>query len=79
MIVLGVFIDLINASYADHYPVSTSVVHLLVAPFNATLDIVWTVTGCLVFSAFVVYDTYQISARLSPDEFIMGAISLYLE
>ncbi|KAJ7209413.1 UPF0005-domain-containing protein [Mycena rebaudengoi] len=59
--------------------VSTSVVHLLVAPFNATLDIVWTVTSCLVFSAFVVYDTYQISARLSPDEFIMGAISLYLD
>jgi len=26
-----------------------------------------------------VYDTYIITKRLSPDEYIMGAISLYLD
>ncbi|KAJ7923378.1 UPF0005-domain-containing protein [Mycena leptocephala] len=58
---------------------TTSIVHFLVAPFNRTADIVYTVTGCLVFSACVVYDTYRINRRLSPDEFIQGAISLYLD
>ncbi|KAJ7175019.1 inhibitor of apoptosis-promoting Bax1-domain-containing protein [Mycena crocata] len=57
----------------------TSVVHFLVAPFNRAMDVLFTVGGCIVFSACVVYDTYRINRRLSPDEFIMGAISLYLE
>ncbi|KAJ6514251.1 hypothetical protein C8R47DRAFT_962044, partial [Mycena vitilis] len=60
-------------------PGTASFVHLLV-PFNRTLsDIVYTVRGCLVFSACVVYDTYHINRKLSPDELIMGALSLYLE
>jgi FtsH-binding integral membrane protein len=59
--------------------VATSAVHFLVAPFNRTLDIVYTLAGCLVFSGCVVYDTYRINRKLSPDEFISGAISLYLE
>ncbi|KAF8164182.1 inhibitor of apoptosis-promoting Bax1-domain-containing protein [Mycena galopus ATCC 62051] len=44
-----------------------------------TLDIVYTVGGCLIFSGFIVYDMYRINRRLSPDEFISGSISLYLE
>ncbi|KAF8145391.1 UPF0005-domain-containing protein [Mycena galopus ATCC 62051] len=59
--------------------VTTSVVHTFVAPFNRTLDIVYTVGGCLIFSGCVVYDTYRINRRLSPDEFISGSISLYLD
>lgn len=35
--------------------------------------------GILLFSGYIVYDTYMINTRLSPDEYIMGAISLYLE
>ncbi|KAJ7342424.1 UPF0005-domain-containing protein [Mycena albidolilacea] len=58
---------------------ATSAVHFLVAPFNRTLDIVYTLAGCLVFSGCVVYDTYRINRKLSPDEFISGAISLYLD
>ncbi|KAJ7670573.1 inhibitor of apoptosis-promoting Bax1-domain-containing protein [Mycena polygramma] len=57
---------------------TASFLHLLV-PFNRTLDIVYTVGGCLVFSACVVYDTYRINRKLPPDEFIMGALSLYLD
>ena len=48
-------------------------------PFSETFDIVYAIIGCLLFSGYIVYDTYMINKRLSPDEYIMGAISLYLE
>jgi FtsH-binding integral membrane protein len=48
-------------------------------PFGKTMDLVFAIGGCLLFSGYIVYDTYMINAKLSPDEFIMGAISLYLE
>jgi protein lifeguard len=47
--------------------------------FSSTMDIVYAAGGTLLFSGYVVYDTYMINKRLSPDEYIMGAISLYLE
>ncbi|TEB37358.1 glutamate binding protein [Coprinellus micaceus] len=48
-------------------------------PFNRTFDLVYAIVGCLLFSGYIVYDTYMINKRLSPDEYIMGAISLYLD
>jgi len=48
-------------------------------PFNRTMDLIFAIGGCLIFSGYIVYDTYVINKRLSPDEYIMGAISLYLE
>ena len=51
----------------------------IVFPFNQTMDLIYAIIGTLLFSGYIVYDTYIISNRLSPDEFIMGAISLYLE
>lgn len=48
-------------------------------PFSKTIDLIYAIVGCLIFSGYIVFDTYQISNRLSPDEYIMGAISLYLE
>ena len=48
-------------------------------PFSRTMDLVFAIGGTLLFSGYVVYDTYVINSRLSPDEYIMGAISLYLE
>ncbi|EIN11625.1 UPF0005-domain-containing protein [Punctularia strigosozonata HHB-11173 SS5] len=48
-------------------------------PFSKTTDLLFAIGGTLLFSGYVVYDTYIINARLSPDEFIMGAISLYLD
>ena len=48
-------------------------------PFGKTMDLVYAAGGTLLFSGYVVYDTYLINARLSPDEYIMGAISLYLD
>ncbi len=43
------------------------------------MDLIYAIGGTLLFSGYIVYDTYIINKRLSPDEYIMGAISLYLE
>jgi hypothetical protein len=48
-------------------------------PFNATVDLVIASFGVLLFSAFVLYDTQQIMKRLSVDEAILGALTLYLD
>ncbi|KAI0063489.1 UPF0005-domain-containing protein [Artomyces pyxidatus] len=48
-------------------------------PFGSTMDLIYAIGGTLLFSGYVVYDTYLINSRLSPDEYIMGAISLYLD
>ncbi|KAF8813877.1 UPF0005-domain-containing protein [Phlegmacium glaucopus] len=48
-------------------------------PFSRTMDLIFAIGGCLIFSGYIVYDTYSINSRLSPDEYIMGAISLYLD
>jgi FtsH-binding integral membrane protein len=48
-------------------------------PFSSTLNLIYSLVGTLLFSGYVVYDTYLINSRLSPDEYIMGAISLYLD
>ncbi|KAF8320717.1 hypothetical protein DL93DRAFT_2052386 [Clavulina sp. PMI_390] len=48
-------------------------------PFSSTTELFYGIGGSLLFSGYVVYDTYIITKRLSPDEYIMGAISLYLD
>jgi len=48
-------------------------------PFNSTIDLIYGIGGSLLFSGYIVFDTFNINKRLSPDEFIMGAISLYLD
>jgi len=48
-------------------------------PFSRTMDLIFAIGGCLIFSGYIVYDTYLINKRLSPDEYIVGSISLYLE
>mmetsp|Transcript_35879 Transcript_35879/g.87175 ORF Transcript_35879/g.87175 Transcript_35879/m.87175 type:complete len:320 (-) Transcript_35879:348-1307(-) len=40
---------------------------------------VYALAGSVIFSLYVVYDTYLITQRLAYDEYIMGAISLYLD
>lgn len=48
-------------------------------PFNSTIDLIYACGGCLIFSGYIIFDTYIINKKLSPDEYIMGAISLYLD
>lgn len=48
-------------------------------PFNATVDLGIACFSTLLFSGFVLYDTQQIMKRLSVDEAIAGALTLYLD
>jgi len=93
LITLGVFIGLTLFTLQSKYDFSgmgpflfgglialcmTGLVGVFV-PFGRTMDLVFAIGGCLLFSGYIVYDTYTINRRLSPDEYIMGAISLYLD
>ncbi|CAL1706670.1 unnamed protein product [Somion occarium] len=93
LITLGVFLGLTLFTFQSKYDFSgmgpwlfgglvallmTGLVGIFI-PFSRTMDIVFAAGGCLLFSGYIVYDTYIINARLSPDEYIMGSISLYLE
>ena len=51
----------------------------IIIPFSRTMDLIFAMGGCLLFSGYVIYDTYMITHRLSYDEYIAAAISLYLE
>ena len=63
---------------SKYVAVMTGLVGVFV-PFNSTMSLIYAIGGTLLFSGYVVYDTYLINRRLSPDEYIMGAISLYLD
>jgi FtsH-binding integral membrane protein len=93
LITLGVFIGLTLFTLQSKYDFSGmgpflfgALIAMVMAglvnafiPFGKTMDLVFAIGGCLLFSGYIVYDTYMINAKLSPDEFIMGAISLYLD
>jgi len=93
LITLGVFLGLTLFTFQSKYDFSgmapflfgglialclTSVVAIFI-PFSRTMDIIFALGGTLLFSGYIVYDTYLINKRLSPDEYISGAISLYLD
>ena len=63
----------------ERYPVLPILWDQLTFPFGKTMDLIYAAGGCLIFSGYIVYDTYIITKRLSPDEYILAAISLYLE
>ena len=62
-----------------------SLIGLVVAGFvmffvhAAWASLLYSVAGVLIFSGFVLYDTSQIMNRLSPQDAVMGAVSLYLD
>ncbi|KAM0789440.1 hypothetical protein ACM66B_000263 [Microbotryomycetes sp. NB124-2] len=56
----------------------TGLVNLFI-PFSRTTDAVFAGLGALLFSAYVVFDTHLILRRLHVDDWILGAISLYLD
>ncbi|KAG8786842.1 hypothetical protein FRC15_010582 [Serendipita sp. 397] len=93
LITIGVFLGLTLFTFQSKYDfsgmapflfgglmalVATGLVGIFI-PFSRTIDLVYAAGGCLIFSGYVVYDTYVINKKLSPDEYIMGAISLYLD
>jgi len=93
LITLGVFLGLTLFTLQSKYDfsgmapflfgglfalLSTGLVGVFI-PFSRTMDLILALCGCLIFSGYIVFDTYMITNRLSPDEYIMGAISLYLD
>ncbi|CCL98655.1 uncharacterized protein FIBRA_00657 [Fibroporia radiculosa] len=93
LITLGVFLGLTLFTLQSKYDFSgmgawlfgglialmmTGLVGIFI-PFGRTMDIVIAGGGCILFSGYIIYDTYMITKRLSPDEYIMAAISLYLD
>ncbi|KAL4073792.1 inhibitor of apoptosis-promoting Bax1-domain-containing protein [Scleroderma citrinum] len=93
LITLGVFLGLTLFTLQSKYDFSglgpwlfggiialmmTGIVGIFI-PFSHTVDLVYAILGCLIFSGYIVFDTYMIMKRLSPDEYIVGSLSLYLE
>jgi len=48
-------------------------------PFNSGFELFLGIGGSILFSAFIIYDTSVIMHQLSPEEYIIAAISLYLD
>jgi len=46
---------------------------------NEILEIIYCSIGIIIFSGLIIYDTYQMKKKLSPEEFIIAAITLYLD
>jgi FtsH-binding integral membrane protein len=43
------------------------------------LEFVLCIAGAVVFSGFIIFDTHIMMTKLSPEEYIMAAINLYLD
>ncbi|PWZ03065.1 UPF0005-domain-containing protein [Testicularia cyperi] len=48
-------------------------------PYNQTLDLIMAGAGCVIFSLYIVYDTWLIQRRLSAEEWVLANLSLYLD
>ena len=44
----------------------------------SVVEVVYSAIGALIFSLYIIYDTYNICNTLHPDEYIVGAINLYI-
>ncbi|XP_062059267.1 protein lifeguard 4 [Lepus europaeus] len=48
--------------------------------FNSeTMELVLAAVGALLFCGFIIYDTHSLMHKLSPEEYVLAAISLYLD
>jgi FtsH-binding integral membrane protein len=52
---------------------------MLFFPHNGIVEVVYSAIGALIFALYIIYDTYNICNVLHPDEYIVGAINLYLD
>ncbi|XP_074125817.1 protein lifeguard 4 [Sminthopsis crassicaudata] len=46
---------------------------------NELVEIIFSAMGALLFCGFIIYDTHQLMHKLSPEEYILAAINLYLD
>jgi len=56
----------------------TGLVQLFI-PFSRGMDLAIALISALIFSGYIVYDTYMIINRLSPEEYIAASVELYLD
>ncbi|NWR26807.1 LFG4 protein, partial [Tachuris rubrigastra] len=47
--------------------------------YSATIELVFAAAGALLFCGFIIYDTHLLMHKLSPEEYILAAINLYLD
>lgn len=57
---------------------TTSLVQFFL-PFSSTMDLIIAGFSVVLFSGFILYDTQQIMKRMSVDESVLGAMTLYLD
>jgi FtsH-binding integral membrane protein len=48
-------------------------------PFGSTFDLIVAIGTAILFCGFIIYDTQNIMSRLSPEEYIIAAVELYLD
>ncbi|XP_055986747.1 protein lifeguard 4 [Sorex fumeus] len=46
---------------------------------NETVELVVAALGSLLFCGFIIYDTHSLMHRLSPEEYVLASINLYLD
>ncbi|KAM5335964.1 protein lifeguard 4 [Glossophaga mutica] len=47
--------------------------------YSETMELVVAAVGALLFCGFIIYDTHSLMHRLSPEEYVLASISLYLD
>ncbi|NXY43539.1 LFG4 protein, partial [Ceuthmochares aereus] len=47
--------------------------------YSETMELVFAAAGALLFCGFIIYDTHLLMHKLSPEEYILAAINLYLD
>ncbi|EGG10627.1 uncharacterized protein MELLADRAFT_115498 [Melampsora larici-populina 98AG31] len=48
-------------------------------PYSSTIDMIYSGFGTLLFSAYIVFDTQMMCKHLSPDDWVVACVSLYLD
>ncbi|CAO1616908.1 unnamed protein product [Sympodiomycopsis kandeliae] len=51
----------------------------LFLPFNQMFDMITAAFGVVIFSGYIIFDTWLITKKLSPDEWVLAVVSLYLD
>lgn len=47
--------------------------------YSEVVELVFAAAGALLFCGFIIYDTHLLMHKLSPEEYILAAINLYLD
>ncbi|KAF4010383.1 hypothetical protein G4228_001397 [Cervus hanglu yarkandensis] len=47
--------------------------------YSETVELVLAAGGAILFCGFIIYDTHSLMHRLSPEEYVLAAINLYLD